>query len=179
MIRTVVIYVFVVLAVRLMGKRQVADMQTSELVTTLIVSEVASLPMQNIDQPLLSGIVPIMILVAVEIIISIAMMKSKKIRGVICGHPIIVIKDGKTVESEMKRLRIGFEDLYSLLRQEDVFDIKDVKYGIIEPNGKLSVMKKEDFKGGMIESEDLKEELEDLKRQEKLFQDKTTEGESG
>lgn len=143
-IRTILIYIFVTIAVRLMGKRQVADMQTSELVTTLIISEVASLPMQNIDQPLLSGFVPILLLVAIEIIVSIIMMKSSKFRGIVVGHPVIVIQNGEILPRQLRALRIGYEDLYSLLRQQEVFDIKSIRYAIVEPNGSLSVMKEED-----------------------------------
>ena len=166
-IRTVLIYIFVTLAVRLMGKRQVADMQTTELVTTLIISEVASLPMQNIDQPLLSGFIPILLLVSIEILLSVVMMKSKRFRGAVVGHPIIVIKDGSILEKELKKLRISYEDLYSLLRQQEVFDIKNIRYGIIEPNGSLSVMNKnespraEDIKN----SEEIQDQLKELEKE--------------
>lgn len=165
-IRTVLIYLFVFVAVRLMGKRQVADMQTSELVTTLIISEVASLPMQNIDQPLLSGFVPILILVAIEILLSIVMMKSKKIRGVVVGHPIVVIKDGKILTEELKALRISYEDLYSLLRQQEAFDIQNIRYAIIEPNGSLSVMNLEesDAAEDVRNSEEVQRELQKLEK---------------
>lgn len=163
-IRTILIYIFVMIAVRLMGKRQVADMQTSELVTTLIVSEVASLPMQNIDQPLLSGVVPILILVAIEIILSIIMMKSKKIRGVVVGHPIVVIKDGTILKEELKALRISYEDLYSLLRQQEAFDIQNIRYAIVEPNGSLSVMNKEEKSSAenIRDSEEIQNELKKI-----------------
>ena len=165
-IRTVLIYIFVSVAVRLMGKRQVADMQTSELVTTLIISEVASLPMQNIDQPLLSGFVPILLLVAIEIFVSIVMMKSRKIRGVVVGHPIVVIKDGTILKEELKALRISYEDLYSLLRQLEAFDIQNIRYAIVEPNGSLSVMNKEESASAenIQNSEEIQNELKKIKK---------------
>ena len=94
-IRTILLYAFVVLAVRLMGKRQISEMQPSELVITLIVSEIAAIPMQNTSQPLLSGIIPVMVLVALEIAASVLMMKSGKFRKIMCGSPIVVIRDGK------------------------------------------------------------------------------------
>lgn len=143
LIRTVLLYVFIVLAVRIMGKRQISDMQTSELVITLVISDIASIPMQNTAQPLLSGVLPIMILVALEIIVSVIMMKSKKFRKVVCGNPIIIIKNGKVDEKELKRMRISYDDLYSLLRQQEVFNVSDVKYGIVETNGSISLMKEE------------------------------------
>ena len=110
-IRTLLLYAFVILAIRLMGKRQISDMQPSELVVTLIVSDIAAIPMSNTSQPLLSGIIPVLVLIACEIIASIIMMKSRKFRGLICGSPITVIEDGKLMQNEMKRLRMSTEDL--------------------------------------------------------------------
>lgn len=141
LLRTVLLYAFIILAVRLMGKRQVSDMQTSELVITLIISDIAAIPMQGVEQPLLSGFLPIMVLVSLEIILSIIMLKSSKFRNIICGNPIVIIEDGKILESELKKLRISYEDLYSLLRQQEVFDVKDIKCGIVETNGSVSILK--------------------------------------
>ncbi len=141
LLRTVLLYAFIILAVRLMGKRQVSDMQTSELVITLIISDIAAIPMQGVEQPLLSGFLPIMVLVSLEIILSIIMLKSSKFRNIICGNPIVIIKEGKILESELKKLRISYEDLYSLLRQQEVFDVKDIKCGIVETNGSVSILK--------------------------------------
>lgn len=142
-IRTVLLYVFIILAVRIMGKRQISDMQTSELVITLVISDIAAIPMQNNNQPLLSGLVPILVLVSLEIIVSVIMLKSKKFRDVVCGHPVVIIKNGKILENQIKKLRISYEDLYSLLRQQEVFDVADVKYGIVETNGSVSLLKYE------------------------------------
>lgn len=141
LLRTVLLYAFIILAVRLMGKRQVSDMQTSELVITLIISDIAAIPMQGVEQPLLSGFLPIMVLVALEITVSIIMLKSSKFRNLICGNPIVIIKEGKILEKELKKLRISYEDLYSLLRQQEVFDVKDIKYAIVETNGSVSLLK--------------------------------------
>lgn len=141
LLRTVLLYAFIILAVRLMGKRQVSDMQTSELVITLIISDIAAIPMQGVEQPLLSGFLPIMVLVALEITVSIIMLKSSKFRNLICGNPIVIIKEGKILEKELKKLRISYEDLYSLLRQQEVFDVKEIKYAIVETNGSVSLLK--------------------------------------
>lgn len=141
-IRTILLYAFVVLAVRLMGKRQISEMQPSELVITLIVSEIAAIPMQNTSQPLLSGIIPVMVLVALEIAASVLMMKSGKFRKMMCGSPIVVIRDGKILQNEMRRLRLTTEDLCVQLRQQDIFSIEDVQYCIVETNGKVSVLEK-------------------------------------
>lgn len=141
-IRTIVLYMFVILAVRLMGKRQISDMQPSELVITLIVSEIAAIPMQNTSQPLLSGIIPVLVLVALEIAASVLMMKSGKFRSLLCGKPVIVIRDGIVLQNEMRRLRLTTEDLCVQLRQQDIFSIEDVQYCIVETNGEVSVLEK-------------------------------------
>ncbi len=140
LIRTVLLYAFVILAVRIMGKRQISDMQTSELVITLIISDIAAIPMQNVEQPLVGGLVPIIILVSLEIIVSIIMLKSNRFRKIICGNPVVIIVDGKILKDKLRMLRISFEDLYSLLRQQGVFDVKDVKCAIVETNGSVSIL---------------------------------------
>ena len=131
-IRTILLYAFVILAVRLMGKRQMSDMQPSELVITMIVSDIASIPMQNTSQPLLSGVIPVAILVALEITASIIMMKWSGFRSLVCGKPVIVIKDGRILQSAMKKLRLTTEDLSVRLRQQGIFSIEDVQYCIVE-----------------------------------------------
>lgn len=143
-IRTILLYAFIILAVRIMGKRQISDMQTSELVITLVISDIAAIPMQDTEQPLLSGLLPILVLVALEIIVSVLMLKSDRFRKVICGNPVIIISEGKILESQLKKLRISYEDLYSLLRQQEVFDVSVVKYGIVETNGSVSLLKYEE-----------------------------------
>ena len=157
-IRTLLMYAVVTLAVRLMGKRQAGDMQTSELVIAMMISEAASLPLENPERPLLSGIVPVLMLAAIEILVSVIMVKSRKARGLICGHPIIIIRDGQIQKTETDRLRLSREDVYSLLRQQQIPDPNGIKYGIIEPNGSLSILKDEDLPQNGMESEDLKDE---------------------
>lgn len=143
-IRTLLLYLVIITAVRVMGKRQIGEMQTSELVVTLLISDIAAIPMQNTSQPLLSGFVPILILVLCEIVLSVVMMKKAKFRRFICGKPQIVINDGKIDQAQMKRLRISTEDLCEQLRQLDCFNIEDVAYAIVETNGKMSILRKPD-----------------------------------
>ena len=119
-IRTILLYVVIIVAVRIMGKREISEMQTSELVVMLLVSDIASIPMQDTGQPLVSGLIPIAVLVMCEISISGLMLKSSKFRRMICGRPVIVINDGKVQESEMRRLRMSTEDLSEQLRQKNV-----------------------------------------------------------
>ena len=141
-IRTVILYVFIIAALRLMGKRQISDMQPSELVVTMIISDIASMPMQNTSQPLLSGIIPVMILVALEIAASVIMMKSRLFRRIVCGSPIVVIDDGKILQSQMKRLRLTTDELCAQLRAQNIFNLDDVQYCIVETGGTLSVLEK-------------------------------------
>lgn len=125
-----------------MGKRQIGELQTSELVVTLLISDIAAIPMQDTEQSLLSGIVPILILIVCEIIISIIMLKRAGFRRMICGKPIVIISDGKIDQSEMHKLRMSTEDLSEELRQQGIFNLEDVGFAIVETNGKLSVLKK-------------------------------------
>ena len=141
-VRTLILYVFIITALRLMGKRQISDMQPSELVVTLVVSDIASLPMQNTSQPLLSGMIPVMVLVGLEILTSVLMMKSRTVRKLVCGNPVVVIEDGRLLQKQMKRLRMTNSDLMEQLRQQNVFSLNDVQYCIVETNGALSILEK-------------------------------------
>lgn len=141
-IRTIILYIVIIITVRIMGKRQISELQTSELVVTLLMSDIASIPMQNTDQSLLSGIIPIFVLVIFEILISFLMLKHSKFRSLICGRPVIIIDHGRIDQKAMKELRMSTEDLFEELRQKDIFHPSDVDFAIVETNGKLSIMKK-------------------------------------
>lgn len=141
-IRTLILYIFIVIALRIMGKRQLSDMQTSELVITLVISDIAAIPMQDNAIPMLSGIVPILVLMVLEIVLSIIMLKSPGIRSAVCGKPIIIIEKGKLLQSAMKKLRLSTEDLFAQLRLQEIFCIDDIDYCIAETNGQLSVLLK-------------------------------------
>ena len=141
-LRTLLLYIVIIAAVRLMGKRQISELQTSELVVTLLISDIAAVPMQDTGQPLTSGFIPIIALVMFEIIVSGWMLKSRGFRRMVCGRPIVVINNGRLDQREMKRLRMTTEDLFEQLRQKNVFSLEDVAYAIVETNGLLSVIKK-------------------------------------
>lgn len=141
-IRTVFLYVIILIAVRFMGKRQIGELQTSELVVTMLMSDLASLAVESTSKPLLGGLIPMFILVMCEIFLSGAMIKNSAIRRAICGRPIVVINDGTIEQHELKRLRMSVEDLSESLRQQNIFSFDDVKFAIVETNGTLSVMKK-------------------------------------
>ena len=142
LIRTLLLYAVIILAIRLMGKRQISDLQTSELVVTFLVSNIASIPMQNASIPLFTGLIPIVVLIVCEIVLSNIMLKSCKFRKFICGSPMVIINHGKIDQKAMKELRMSTEDLFEQLRQLDAFNLEDIDFAIIETNGQLSIMKK-------------------------------------
>ena len=168
-IRTIVLYAFVIFAIRIMGKRQISDMQPSELVATLIISNIASLPMQNTSQPFFSGVIPVVILVALEIITSAFMLKNSKFRRLVCGNPIVVIRDGVILQNQMRRLRLSNEDLFTQLRQQDVFNIEDIQYCIVETNGSIRVLKKPEKR--QPTAENLNIQIQDKKIQAVVIND--------
>lgn len=142
LIRAILLYIVIILAVRIMGKRQISELQTTELVVTFLISDIAAIPMQNTAQPLASGLIPIVVLVSCELIISVIMLKSAKFRRFVCGKPIVVINNGKIDQKQLRRLRMSTEDLSEQLRQMNIFRLTDVAYAIVETNGKMSVLKK-------------------------------------
>lgn len=143
-IRTLIIYCAVTLFMRLMGKRQLGELQPGELVITLLVSEIAANPIIDSTLPLLNCIIPLMLLVGFEIITSVIDMKSIRFRYFTQGKPITVIKNGELDPAQMKKLRFTLNDILAALRQKDVFNIEDVEYAVVETNGTLSVLLKPD-----------------------------------
>lgn len=137
--RTAVMYAAILLGVRIMGKRQISQLQTSELVVTLLISELAVLPIENGSISIWQGFVPMAALVAFELLISLAMLKSNRFRKLICGKPVLVVENGKILQDEMRRLRLSTEELFEQLRQNGVFSLEEVAYAIIETNGMMSV----------------------------------------
>ena len=142
LIRAVILYSVVIFLIRLMGKRQIGELQPSELVITILISEVASLPMQDNSIPILNSIIPLFVLVSFEIILAALSLKSHKLRTVIQGHPVIVIRNGEIDMAALRKLRLSVNDLISALRQKDVFELSEISYAIFETNGKLSVLLK-------------------------------------
>ncbi len=141
LLRTLIMYGAILIGVRLMGKRQISQLQTSELVVTLLISELAVLPIQEHNEPLWNGILPMVALVACEVVVSFFMMKSGRFRELVCGKPAVVIKNGRILQKQLKKLRLSTEDLFEQLRQNGVFHLEEVAYAIIETNGMMSVTK--------------------------------------
>lgn len=153
LIRTVILYVFAIASIRIMGKRQIGELQPSDLVVTLLISQIISIPIQDTDIPLVNTIIPILLLVGFEILISVFNMKSIKFRSLMQGNPVIIINDGDINQKLLKDLRFTLDDLLESLRQKDIFDISQVQYAIVETNGQLSVLLKPEY--DMVTRDDL------------------------
>ena len=138
-IRTIILYIFIIIALRLMGKRQVGELSPSEFVVTLLVSELATIPMQSTAIPLSHGIVPIFTLLALELLISTIFIRNSKIRKLAVGRINILIEDGKIKQDEMRKLRITLDELLEEIRLKGYLDVSEIKYAILEANGELSV----------------------------------------
>ncbi len=140
LLRTVILYAVVVAVMRVLGKRQVGELEPSELVITILISELAAVPMQDSGLPLVRGIVPIAVLLCLGIITSALSVKSPRIRKLLSGKPSIVISNGKFVQSEIRKLRLSVDEISEELRLNGVTDVRTVKYGILETNGQMSVI---------------------------------------
>ncbi len=127
---------------RFMGKRQVGEMQPVELVITILLSEIAAVPLEDNSIPLVNSVLAVTLLAAYEIINSVISLKSNKYRTLLQGHSVIVIREGTVDQKALRKLRISLDDLLTALRQNNVFDISQVYYAILETNGKLSVLQK-------------------------------------
>ncbi len=141
-IRTFIIYCAVGVCVRLMGKRQLGELQPGELIITILVSEIAATPITDNTLPIINGILPLFLLASFEIISSVIARKSVKFRYITDGTPVTVIKDGILQQQALKTLRYTIDDLLAALRQKDIFDISDVEFAVAETNGTLSVLPK-------------------------------------
>ncbi len=139
-IRTVFLYLLAASAVRLMGKRQVGELQPMELIVTILLSELVAIPMQNNDIPLMNSIMSVLALTSIAVIISVIVLKSMKLRNLFEGKPQLVIKNGRPDNQQLRKLRLTLDDILGALRQKDIFSISEVKYAIVETNGSLSVM---------------------------------------
>ena len=142
LIRTLILYIVVVAALRFMGKRQLGQLQPSEVVIAMMISEVATIPMENIDTPIVYGLIPTITLIIAEAGFSFLTLRCKKIRYIFSGSPTILIEKGKILEKEMEKMRFNIDDLLEELRGAGYANVSDVEYAIIETNGLLSVIPK-------------------------------------
>ncbi|MBP3855741.1 MAG: DUF421 domain-containing protein [Ruminiclostridium sp.] len=144
MIRTVILYIIIIAMMRLMGKKQLGELQPSELVTTILISNIATLSIEDPTVPMLIGVVPILMIVCIDVLMSVVMLKSPGFRSMITGSPKIIISDGKIDRRELDRLRYTIDDVLESMREEGIFDITEVRYAIVETTGKINFFKKTD-----------------------------------
>ena len=138
-LRTVVLYLVLILSIRLMGKRQIGQMEASEFVVTMLVANLASIPMQDSGIPLYSGLLPILVVLGMELMLSGLILRSVLIRRFFCGKPVILIDNGKILRDNLRKTRVTLDELMGHLRQKEVLDISTVQFAILETDGSLSV----------------------------------------
>lgn len=137
--RTLFLYLVLIFAVRLMGKRQIGEMEPAEFVVTMLVANLAAIPMQDGAIPLYSGLVPILTVLGMELVLSGVILRSVRLRQLLCGKPVILIDNGKILQENLKSARINLDELTGQLRAKDVLDIRTVQFAILETSGDLSV----------------------------------------
>lgn len=160
-IRAVILYLLLIFSVRLMGKRQIGELQPSELAITILISNIATLPVEDTGLPLLTGIIPIITLASLDVIMSWLGMKSRVIRRFTCGTPVIIIRDGKLDQKQMRAIRFTVDDLMASLRGQGIFDISEVQFAIVETTGSLSVYQKHQYRNVTNEDINLKNKSTD------------------
>ena len=142
LIRSLILYLVVSFSIRLMGKRQLGELQPSELVVTILISNIATLALEDIEIPLLHGVLPILALVCYEVLASWISLKSIRFRRWISGSPKIIIQNGIIDQEMLKTLRFSVDDLMTALRMSGVFFIEEVQFAVVETNGSVSVYQK-------------------------------------
>lgn len=141
LIRSVILYFILVVVIRLLGKRQLAEMEPSEFVVTLLIADLATVPMQDLEAPLLTGVVPILTVLAAEVFLSALSYYSISFRKLLCGRPVILMENGVINQKNLRRTRITPDELTELLREKEILKLSDVKYAILETNGQISVLR--------------------------------------
>ncbi|MGI6167910.1 MAG: DUF421 domain-containing protein [Eubacteriales bacterium] len=146
LLRTLIIYILLIGAMRLMGKRQIGQLEVSELAVTLILSEIAAMPIENQEIPVSYALIPIVTILTFEVVMSVIQMKFPKLKNLVSARPSTLIDKGEINQKELERVRLSADELLCKLRQKDVADIKEVNYAILEQSGQLTVIKKAEYK---------------------------------
>ncbi len=154
--RAIILYILIIFSIRLMGKRQLGELQPSEFVITIMLSNIATLPIQDTNLPMMMGIIPILTLVSLDVIISTISLKSRLLRRWVSGSPKIIIKDGEIDQKILKELRFTIDDLLESLRNLEVFDISEVQFAVVETTGNISVYQKFPYQNATNESLEIK-----------------------
>lgn len=142
-IRTVLLFLLIVFSLRLMGKKQLGELQPSELVTTIMISNIATLALEDASTPMLMGVIPILMIVCLDVMLSGVLLKNAKIRKTVSGTARVVISNGVVDQAELKNLRYTIDDLTEAMRDQGIFDISQVQYAIVETTGKINFLQKE------------------------------------
>ena len=137
--RTIILYLVLISCIRLMGKRQIGQMEPSEFVVTMMVANLATIPMENEGIPLYVGLIPMLTILGTELVLSGVTLRSIRLRKLLCGKPVILIENGRILQENLRSTRITLDELAGHLREKDVLDIRTVQYAILETNGSLSV----------------------------------------
>ena len=145
-IRTVIIYLVLMLIMRLMGKRQIGELEISDLVTTFLLSEIASLPIIDTSTPIIYAVIPMIVLLSFEVFSSWFLSHSPSLKNLLSARPATLISDGRIIRKEMLRARLSLDELIGELRQSGISDISEVRYAILEQNGKITVIQKAEDK---------------------------------
>jgi len=161
-VRTLILYILIIIVLRLMGKRQIGQLQPSELVVALIIADLAAVPMSEVGIPLINGIIPIITLFIMEELLSYLSLKSERARGLISGKPSILIERGIIMEKELQQLRYNLNDLLEQLRLKNFSNVEDVNYAILETSGQLSVIPKEEKKPVTLKDMNIKTQIQHL-----------------
>lgn len=140
-IRTLILYTAIVVSLRIMGKRQIGELEPAELVVAVLISDLAAHPLQDIGTPLLYGLLPVLILLCCEVLVSALLVKSNGFRTFLCGKPSMLIRNGIIVQRELKKNRFTLDELAEQLRKKEVTDISSIKYAILETDGTLSTLR--------------------------------------
>ena len=138
-VRTIILYFFIMVGLRLMGKRQIGELEPSELVMTMMISDLAAVPMQDFGIPLLSGLLPILTLLALSLLLSQLSLRSLRLRALICGTPTVLIRNGTLQQAAMRKNRYTLDELMEELREQGISRVEDVKYAVLENSGQLTV----------------------------------------
>lgn len=158
-IRAIILYLFIVVIMRLMGKKQIGELQPTELVVALVIADLSAVPMESLNTPIFYGIIPILTLFIIEEVFAYIALKSDKARGIIYGKPSILIEHGKILEAELRKQRFNINDLIEQVRIAGYTSVNDVEYAILETTGELSVVPKAAKRS--ITTEDLKLKVEE------------------
>ena len=161
-VRAVILYIVVLLVTRLMGKREIGQLQPFEFVISLMIANLATIPMSDIGTPIFSGIAPILGLLTMHLIIALLNIKSVRFRRIICGKPTILVDKGRIDEKALSKERFNVSELEERLREKDIFNLSDVEYVILETNGDISVLLKPEKMNPTIEDMSLNKEYEGL-----------------